>query len=156
LGKKAEVFTEGGVSPAKIDNALSGYFGGLGRSVIDSAELAAQVREGRASKLLTEQPVLRSFFVTPFKGAESVQEFYSQYQRQASLLEELKKTHKKPAEFDGALYARLNEANTAIQGVNKAQRDIEANEKLPPDEKRKKLDALNLIVLQISRKALKK
>lgn len=68
LGKQAERFTQGGISPAKIDNAIAGYLGGLGKTTIDTAETIAQLRNGKADKLLTEQPILRSFFVTRLKA----------------------------------------------------------------------------------------
>lgn len=145
----------GGVSPAKIDNAIAGFFGGLGKTTIDAAELVAGLRNGRPDKLLTEQPIIRSFFITPLKGAESVQDFYEQFKRQSELFEEFKATKQKPADFNPALYNRLKATNTEIQALNKAARAIEAS-KISDDAKRKQMDAINLSVLNRARKATNK
>ena len=145
----------GGVSPAKIDNAIAGVLGGLGKTTIDAVELAAGLRNGRPDKLLTEQPIIRSFFITPLKGAESVQDFYAQYKRQSELYEEFKTTKVKPADFNPALYNRLNETNKEIQALNKAAKAIEAS-KMSDDAKRKQMDAINIGVLSRARQALKK
>jgi hypothetical protein len=155
LGSKAEAFTAGGISPAKIDNAISGYFGGLGKSVIDTAEVAAQLRSGKTSKLLTEQPVFRAFFITPFRGSESVQTFYEKLHIQSQYKEAYDKTKTKDPNFDPRLYLQLDNANKAIKELNKKAREIDESSQ-PADKKRKMLDNINLSVLAISRNALKK
>lgn len=155
LGKQAERFTEGGISPAKIDNAIAGYLGGLGKTTIDTAETVAQLRNGKADKLLTEQPILRSFFVTPFKGADSVQEFYETYQRQSELKQAYDKTKAKDPAFNPALFMRMEQANKQVRELNKVARQIEESNQ-PSDKKRQALDKINLSVVGITRQALKK
>ena len=155
LGKQAERFTQGGISPAKIDNAIAGYLGGLGKTTIDTAETVAQLRNGKADKLLTEQPILRSFFITPFKGADSVQEFYETYQRQSELKQAYDKTKAKDPAFNPALFMRMEQANKQVRELNKVARQIEESNQ-SPEKKRQALDKINLTVIGITRQALKK
>lgn len=88
-------------SPAKIDNVIQAWTGGMGQYALDAAELAGDAvgmwdRQDRPSGGITTMPFTRSFFAgPPGFGSESIERFFDEwdlasraYRTQRALLRE--------------------------------------------------------------------
>jgi hypothetical protein len=149
-------------SPAKVDNLVRGWSGGLGNyamRIIDQALLAAGIspREVKPSKTLSDIPLLKAFAVRyPGADAESIRKFYDRY-KEAQQITATAKALSKQGKYDEAAEVYQSGNAVKIEGVYKALRNahraIDKIYSLPdmtPDEKRKAIDDIYMGMIKIA------
>lgn len=133
-------------SPRIIDNTIKGYTAGLGQYGVDLADKAIEtVRGGKEAaepaKKPTEQPVLRSFFVSTAGGGQVRQDFYDKWDKLSAAKASAarnEETFKQQREYD-----RFNRYYKKIAAWNKEYKQIQQSKTLSGLEKRSKLDDLD-------------
>lgn len=144
------------VSPSKVDNTIRGYTGGLGGLAMFGSDVAAGAFDNRPAMRLSEWPGVRAFTATPYKSSQSVQEFYDKYGEQERLYNAWRQTGKRPQEFDPVQYERLKAVSQIMSEVNKLEKRIMADTKLSSEEKRNRLDQLQVRAVNYARMGLYK
>ncbi|EAX47558.1 Lytic transglycosylase, catalytic [Thermosinus carboxydivorans Nor1] len=147
-------WTPQGVSPAKVDNTIRGYTGGLGGLAMTLGDLVAGEFDKRPSLKWTEYPGIRAFTATPYRSSKSVQDFYDRWNEVQQMYNEYKQTGVKPAGLDGAEYRRLQGVNEIMQKINKREKEILSDKNMSSEEKRSRLDQLNVMKTNYARIAL--
>lgn len=142
------------VSPAKVDNTIRGYTGGLGSLGMFAGDAIAGEFDKRPAMRISEMPGVRAFTATPYKSSQSVQEFYDEYQDQEKLYNEWKQTGNKPDGYDPARYQRLKAVDKIIDEIHKAQKQVMADTKMSSEAKRQRLDKLQLQAVDVARAGL--
>ncbi len=149
------------VSPRYIEQAVRGYFGGLGMHALNFLDLLS----GKAletQRLFEVTPFERAFVGAPFRQAESIEEFYSELdrlERMYNTAKEKLERGEKPAKEeipDMAKLRRLRAADKYLQKGRQLIRQIQADRNLTKEEKRKKIDLINFQMVNIARVALGK
>jgi hypothetical protein len=157
-------------SPAKVDNLLYGYFAGLGRHTVNTADailkgtgIVNSVPEPEKTK--ADIPVLKAFVVRDPAGSSSnsVNDFYENrteatkyYNKYKDLLE--------AGDRDGAreylaehpeikLYKPYNQIASQISDLRKLSNQVYDSETMSPEEKRKKIDELNQLITDTAYRA---
>lgn len=171
-------------SPAKIDNLMNGYTGGLGRyatnvldAILKGTGVSSDIPE--PSPTLAEAPVIKAFVVRDPYGSssESVDKFYKrleEYQRHEKYLKEMlklgeqekfeayKAKHPEVLLFYDDQYkdhysasARyLRRVARQLSEIRKKQSEIYNSRTLTPEQKRQMIDDTNKLLTEICRKAL--
>ena len=142
------------VSPLKVDNTIRGYGGGFGSLIMDMTDRMSGVADTRPAKRFTEQPVIKGFTETPYKSSDSVQRLYDEYNKQDSLLQARKLTGDKQEGFDAKTYNRTKQAYQQLQQLNKAAKKIRESKRLNSEQKRDKLDVIDLQKVNAARRGL--
>ncbi|SCM82409.1 hypothetical protein KL86SPO_50180 [uncultured Sporomusa sp.] len=142
------------VSPAKVDNSIRGYTGGLGGLAMFAGDAIAGEFNKRPAMRVSEMPGVRAFTATPYKSSQSVQEFYDEYTDQEKLYNEWKQTGNKPEGYDAARYQRLKAVDKIIDEIHKAQKQVMADTKISSEAKRQRLDKLQLQAVDVARAGL--
>lgn len=142
------------VSPAKVDNSIRGYTGGLGGLAMFAGDAIAGEFDQRPAMRISEMPGVRAFTATPYKSSQSVQEFYDEYTEQEKLYNEWKQTGNKPEGYDAARYQRLKAVDKIIDEIHKAQKQVVADTKMSSEAKRQRLDKLQLQAIDVARAGL--
>ncbi len=171
-------------SPARIDNTVRGYFGGLGRygtAATDWAMAKAKLVDipPAPAKSAAEMPLLRAFTRSPYEASAFVERFY----KGAELAEQKLAVAKNlplvingdAAKFieknpeDVAFYhqqtgragqarmriTQLREARAQLSEIGKAMQVVQSSRDLSPEEKREKLIALARMRDQLAEAAFK-
>jgi len=171
-------------SPAKIDNIINGWTGGLGRYVITGLD---RILEGtgispkiiRPAPTLADTPVIKAFVVrNPYGSAsEAVNRFYKvldEYTEHERALKELLNTGKQDGfekykakhpellfffDWDGGEHysasARyLRTVARELSDIRKAETEIYDSKTMSPEEKRLKIDEIDMLITRTTRKAL--
>ncbi len=171
-------------SPAKIDNLIQGWTGGLGRYATQAIDKLLQgtgvvPEKIEPSPTAADIPVLKAFVVrNPIGGASaSVEKFYDildgftgQEQRLKLLLEDGKKAEyeteklKHPElllnydDTTNTVYSAtaryLRQVSGEMSDIRKLQDKIYKDTKMTPEKKRELIDGLDTIKTQLSQKAL--
>jgi len=144
-------------SPAKIENLVRGWTGGLGMHVMRISDTALQKagvnpRRIDPTPTLSDNPFVRGFVVRyPSSGGEQVQKFYDNYEKATKALATTRILLKKELDVKGAQEVISATSVVKIEWIHKAltnsQRTIEliyANPEILPDEKRKLIDTVYL------------
>ncbi|WP_127058862.1 phage tail tip lysozyme [Veillonella ratti] len=142
------------VSPMKVDNTIRGYGGGFGSLIMDMTDRMSGVADTRPAKKWNEQPVIKGFTETPYKSSDSVQRLYDLYNNQDSLVNAMKLTGEKQEGFDAKVYNRTKRAYQTLQNLNKAAKKIRESKKLNSQQKRDKLDVIDLQKVNAARRGL--
>jgi len=150
------------ISPAKIENLIRGWSGGLGMHVVRLADYGLRKAGAlpdppRPTKALADIPVVRAFVVRhPSSGAESVQKFYENYnevQRIVQTAKTLSRKEFKPDEAyellqkNEAAQAQLDGVFSALRNAHRTVELIYQHPTMDPDEKRQ---IINTVYLQMS------
>ncbi|AZV56086.1 LPD38 domain-containing protein [Clostridium sp. AWRP] len=77
LGKLASTFTEGGLSPKKIDNTIQGYTAGLGKYAVNAIDAILGAKNEKPAGPLEQIPGLKGFLVNPYSQPRIIDDFYS-------------------------------------------------------------------------------
>jgi hypothetical protein len=151
-------------SPAKIENLVRGWTGGLGMyalNIADKGLLAAGITQQDYEKpttTLSEIPFIKAFSVRyPSANAESVKRFYDNYDKSNQLIKTAKVLMEKEYKPDDAL--RLLEMNAvnlqgsfeAVGNIRKLINAIYINPSMSGDEKREMIDILYMQMIDVSR-----
>lgn len=140
------------VSPAKLENLVRGYTGGLGMWALNAANASlktAGVVPSRVepSKQLADYPLIKAFVVRyPTADTESIQRFFDNYKEAEMNLKTskflFKKFEPKPAMeiLSREDVARLVSIKTALTNAHKIVDAVYENPKMAPEEKRRIID----------------
>lgn len=123
-----------GLSPRKIDYVIKGYTGNVGDNLLNIYDIAAGYKQLNMAK--EKLPVISGFLVAPYENPKSVQNYYEKWDEQSKLYEAYKRTHRKPADFDPKLYARLKALQKPMQALSAKERRVVEDTRLSPDKRR--------------------
>jgi hypothetical protein len=159
-------------SPAKVDNLIQGYTGGLGgyaTSIIDHILIgtgAAKVTPKPATGI-EDTPIIKAFSVRPPTGSqsESVNKLYSLYDEMGGQVTYVRKLVKEGRESDAKAFIKTHPEIVNVSGINAAvqafsdinsARDIIINSPtLTPEQKKERIDRLNVLQTSVAEKILK-
>ena len=136
------------LSPVKIDNAIRGYTGTMGMTLVQQLDWFADEKQNMPYKKVSEWPFLRDFTVNQNIQNRSVDDFYK-------MLNKANEQH--------AGYGKKGKPTPAVQGVrkagqliSKAQKDIReltVNPRLSPEAKRQRIDQRKAYIKNVAEKA---
>lgn len=136
------------LSPVKIDNAIRGYTGTMGITLVQQLDWFADEKQNMPYKKVSEWPFLRDFTVNQNIQNRSVDDFYK-------MLNKANEQH--------AGYGKKGKPTPAVQGVrkagqliSKAQKDIReltVNPRLSPEAKRQRIDQRKAYIKNVAEKA---
>jgi hypothetical protein len=152
-------------SPAKIDNVLRGYTGGLGRYATNLIDTPFQLDDpARPTRDLRERiPGVKGFATArPLEGAESVERFYQALGRAETANSTLKLYEKmgrweqydryaEAHEDEIASYDALRDAGDELAKIRASMNLIRRDPDLTAEAKREQLEELGLSIQQIAR-----
>lgn len=158
-------------SPAKIDNLVAGYSGGLGKYAqngLDAILLKTGivVAPSKPAKTLEEMPVIKAFMVRePIgTGSESVNRVYNQYAETNAQMTYVKQLVKQNKTSEAIAYVKkhpntldaviLTPVVDSFSTMNKAIDLIRQSEKLTPDEKTAKIREIQTLQTEIAQRTL--
>lgn len=141
-------------SPAKIDNLISGYFGGLGTSVTNTIDyvlgkmgvIPEQVEMGAE-----RNSVGKRFFANVNSNSKSLDELYNTKDELTK-----KKNGGTITSEETKQLEKINEASSQIADINKKIKSIKSDEYLDGQEKAEKIKALQSERTDTARQALGK
>ncbi|MFA5384004.1 MAG: LPD38 domain-containing protein [Eubacteriales bacterium] len=157
-GGKYVPYLRGGLgSPRKVDNLIRGYTGGLGMYTIQGAEALGDVtgamkRTPRPTLDTAEYPVLKAFMAKPFASNQETQDFYEELdslEKQYATAKQ--KKERPPAGFSMGRLRMLRSVNERFQDMRANERAIEASKTMSPDMKKKRLDDIDMRMLNLIR-----
>lgn len=157
-------------SPMKIDNAIRGYFGGMGKIVTDAADQIIKQTNTKPipkpSKTPADIPLIRGFIAREPLGSvsESVNKFYREYDKIQQANNAVKKyvaegNAKKAQEWtkktpEHVFVSGFNEVSSSMAKIRQNIQAIYDNSSLTPEFKRKKIDELNGLITKQAELAL--
>lgn len=158
-------------SPAKIDNLVAGYTGGLGKYAqvgLDKILIGTGivVAPPKPESKFEDTPVLKAFMVRePIgTGSESVNKVYNMYSTTNAQLTYVKSLVKDGKGEEATTYIKkhpdtvdaivLNGAVTTFSQMNKAIDMIRESKELTPAQKTEKIDQVQRLQTQIAKKTL--
>jgi hypothetical protein len=145
------------VSPMKVDHIIRGITGTVGIEVLKglSGTMGGDTREATG---FTEKPFVKTFFSNPNHNSESVDRFYEIAERtskaKAGFDIRTKGGEKVEADKDVRMATLFSRASETLSNLRKHSAAIRNNKNLTPKEKRRRMDALDLKMIKIARKAL--
>ena len=144
------------LSPAKIDNIIQGYTAQLGTFAANAADAALIATEGKSvmSKNIEQMPGFKTFMTNP-NTSKAVGDFYTLQHEAVEAVNEFNKL-KKSGDREGMLAFLENERNkklvtseptlrkiqTQLTTISNQAKLIKNNEKLDPDVRLQKVNAL--------------
>ncbi|AJK28087.1 hypothetical protein AVV20_gp20 [Bacillus phage Palmer] len=146
-------------SPKVVENTVRGMFGGLGTYGLEAADKAVTEPILKATgkydnvdapaKLVSQQPILRSFMVDKGTTGDSMNKLYD-------LREKLQRQKgSKSKDFDEYKYDQVKAGTQAVGDITKDMREIQNSTKLTAKQKRDRLEKLNEQRNEVARKAWK-
>lgn len=141
-------------SPAKIDNLISGYFGGLGTSVTNTIDYVLGkmgVIPEQAEMGAERNSVGKRFFVNVNSNSKSLDELYNTKDELTK-----KKNGGTITSEETKQLEKINEASSQIADINKKIKSIKSDEYLYGQEKAEKIKALQSERTDTARQALGK
>lgn len=141
-------------SPAKIDNLISGYFGGLGTSVTNTIDYVLGkmgVIPEQAEMGAERNSVGKRFFVNVNSNSKSLDELYNTKDELTK-----KKNGGTITPEETKQLEKINEASSQIADINKKIKSIKSDEYLDGQEKAEKIKALQSERTDTARQALGK
>lgn len=146
-----------GFSPRIFEHYVQGYLGGLGSLGLDIADFVTRhvfemetVDEPYQGP--SQVPVVGTFFTLPWQS-QTLNDFYTTYERLDKDFVRLKELGKPMSSVDRALYSRLKSAMTTLTNINKQRRQIESSS-LSAKDKAKRIDQLHSKAVEVAKKAL--
>lgn len=151
-------------SPAKIENIVNGWTGGVGNYILSIVDLSAR-KVGivpdppKPSDTLVDIPFVRAFTLRhPSSGSASIQKWQEEYnkRKQYSISSDIDiKKFNDPKELSKyQAYKQLNSIQTSINQTTIQIRTIYVMPNLSAAEKRQTIDALYLTRIQIAKQGL--
>ena len=155
------------ISPAKLENLVRGWSGGVGTYLMNVVDLTAR-KAGivpdppKPKDTLADIPFVRAFIVRhPSGGSQSVNTWYNEFAKRQEYLKAYEISGKK---FDTAtmeqlskyqIYKNLQPISRSLSQVSAQIRTINALPDMSPDEKRQNIDALYITKIGIAQQGLK-
>lgn len=162
LGKLPVVGETGSASPAKIENLIRGWTGGLGMHALRAADNALRtmgLAPGRVdpSATMSDIPFIKGFAVRyPSSDAESIQRFYDRYGRASRVTATARQliSEGEEGEATGLIsardMARLDSVKDALNNAHALIEAVYANPEIDPEEKRLLIDQTYLDMIAIA------
>jgi len=159
---------EGAASPAKIENFIRGWSGGLGGHalrILDKGLVSAGIvpEEIKPSRTLADIPVIRAFVSRyPGSDASSIQRFYETYHEVHALKSSINALRKQ-GKIDEArtllgenrailnFELAINRTQKALANMRGVIDRVYANPDMNPDEKRNLIEQMYLRMIEITR-----
>ena len=155
------------ISPAKMENIVRGWTGGVGTYLMNIVDLSAR-KAGivpdpiKPKDTLEDIPFVRAFTVRhPNGGSQSVTRFYDEFAKRSEYLKAYNIAGRK---FDTAtmedlskyqVYKGLNAIQRSLAEVSSQIRTIYMLPDMSADEKRQNIDALYMTKIAIAQQGLK-
>ena len=136
----AKFFFDNGISPQKLDHFFYGYTANAGKLLTKSVDVAAGDKE--FSPALDWLPIIGGFLRVPYKNPRVVNDYYELFDEQTKLHEEFKTTHKKPENYNPALYKRLKETQKLMSKLSRKERAVLENPNIGSNEKDSRQEAI--------------
>jgi len=156
-------------SPRKIDSLIRGYTGGLGSyatGAVDSIINLVNKNQPKTAKDITERMVIKSFIASPSAGgAASIERIYDLSGKAETLYASLKERKNENIPFPklGQEEVKLIKALPTLRKITKnlselrkLAREVQADPKLTPTQRKEKLDAIDMLQINYARKVLGK
>lgn len=150
-------------SPAKIENLVYGWTGGLGRYAMQISDMALEAAGvtkpvEKAAKTLADYPFIKAFVVRyPSASTENITRFYDSYESITKRLKSMKAMEKE-GRFDevqrlmeGGQIENLNGIHQSLKNLHGMVDAVTANPLLKPDEKREFTDILYLQMTEVAK-----
>jgi hypothetical protein len=150
-------------SPAKIENLVYGWTGGLGRYAMQISDMALEASGvtkpvEKAAKTLADYPFIKAFVVRyPSASTENITRFYDSYESITKRLKSMKAMEKE-GRFDevqrlmeGGQIENLNGIHQSLKNLHGMVDAVTANPLLKPDEKREFTDILYLQMTEVAK-----
>lgn len=157
-------------SPMKVDNAIRGYFGGMGKYFTDSVDVIIKKygveRPPEPTKTAADIPLLRGFVAREPIGSvsESVNQFYKVYTKIEQANSAIKQYQKQGNTKKAVEYIKehpearfMSGFTTTMFSMAKTRRAIQAiydSKTMTPANKRKAIDELNTLITRQAKLAL--
>jgi hypothetical protein len=138
-------------SPSKVDNTIRDLTGGLGGLAMTATDVVSGAFNNKPSLRFSEYPGIRAFTATPYKSSQSVQDFYDAMNTQEQLYNQYRQTGQRPAEFNPGQYQRLQAVGQIMTQLNKQERSILNSQTMSSEEKRNRLDRLQMMKVNYAR-----
>lgn len=149
------------LSPMELDNAYFGYSGGMGRLIMDVVDRPLGSLSGEPAKpaeTWSDKPVLRALSVRfPSGNLDSIQKFYNRLNELEMRYADIRQGRTKANPLTAQEFMELKQLQNASDILSAQQKQVQSiiwDKKLTPDEKRDHLDAVELKVLNVARKAI--
>ena len=161
-----------GYSPAKVDNLIQGYSGGLGRyatQIIDKVLIGTGVAKpaSKPAPALEDLPIIKAFMIREPVGSssESVNKIYTMYGQiggqvsyvrnlvKENNIDEAKKYIKQHPEIINI--GTINGAVSVFSDLNKARNIIMNDKKLTPEQKKLRIKKIDEAETNIAQRVLK-
>lgn len=140
-------------SPAKVENLIRGWTGGLGYYALQIASAGLQytgaIEEGppKPTKSFADIPLIKAFAVRyPSTSAESIQEFYERYKEAAGIARAIEVTARE-YRFDKSIKLLVEDYAGNLEGHHQTMSNLQKmvelvynNPDMTPDEKREFVD----------------
>ncbi len=166
IGKGIETLTGIGVSPAKMENLIRGWTGGIGTYVLNIADKGLRMTgvlpdPPQPTKTFSDWPVTKAFTVRyPSSDSESIRQFYENYEKnnevKVTALGLAKKEYKTEAAIGlvkGRGYVNMDSPYKAIASAQRLVQLVYANPKMHPDEKRQLIDKIYFQMIDMAKRA---
>ncbi|MBE0425779.1 MAG: hypothetical protein IBX72_03925 [Nitrospirae bacterium] len=163
IGRIPGIGETAAASPAKIENLIRGWSGGLGMHILKAADTGLKKagvlpEEVKPSRTLSDIPFIKAFAVRhPSAGAESIQRFYDNYEKASQTLStarELIREGKREEAGEllnlGKKY-KLDQHYKSLSNAHQLIDKVYANPELTSEEKRKLIDEIYLSMIRIAR-----
>lgn len=163
VAKLPSIGDTGAASPAKIENLIRGWSGGLGTSLLRAADLGLRKAGIVPDKVdptpvLADMPVIKAFAVRyPSASTESIQRFYDNYEKATRrrktgkyLMKEGKLQEAEKVLSQGNI-VKLTSVKKGLKALHKYVSKIYANPDITPDEKRKLIDQAYVEMINVAR-----
>lgn len=150
-------------SPARAENYIRGWTGGMGMyalQLVDAMARKAGVVDDpvKPAATLADIPFVRAFVIRhPSMGAESIQRFFDHYEESTSYLKTINALDKDFKYNDVAnllpysVYQAMDAPHKALSEITKAIDLINKIPSMTPDEKRQQIDSLYLHAIEVAK-----
>ena len=158
------------IAPAKVENLIRGWSGGLGMYILNLADLGLQKagvlpEKVKPTPTLADIPIIKGFVVRhPSASAESIQRFYNEYSVIQMRIKTIKTLARKEFNYGKAtqMLEQYQQDMINLDGIYRALRNahsaveyIYQNPSIKPDEKRQLVDTIYYEMISIAREGNK-
>ena len=149
-----------GISPYKVDNLIQGYTAGLGRYATKGIDeilelLGAGKLPPEPSSNWSELPVINAFTVDTTGGGKAMDDFYETLER-LSTRADSNEQNNVDDDLIADLARMMNRTQRKISSLRTDYREVQNSYDLTPEQKRRQLDELNELMIELARSAVTK
>lgn len=152
-----------GVSPMIVDNYIKGYTGGAGEAlsklpdtIMDITGTSGNVP--REAKRFSEYLLINRFTADPLRNSESIKRFYDLKEQtateRAGFEAKIRAGERLKMPYDAAMAKSFAKTGESLSELRKTIASIQRSKNIGPEEKRKRIDRLNLQMNQLAERML--